>query len=941
MLTKSTEFCSVKLDINIMRKLLIVLAVLLTNFVAAQKGAVVGVVTDKEMNNEPLPFANVFIKGTTVGVTTDFDGNYALNVEEGDWTIVFSFVGYETVETPISIVAGETLVLNQLIGASEGVGLDEVVVKAAVSKEKESALLVEQKKAVVIKESIGAQRLTKVGVSNASGATTKIAGVTKSESSSAVFIRGLGDRYLSTTMNGLPIPSDDVENKNINLNLFSTAIIQNVGISKTYSTANYSDQASGSVDVISKKYAKDGFSIGLRTGANTNVLKGEIRDNFRVTQNYDDLTFGFHTKQQTLKDAITKQSWNTKTANTPMNFGISFSGGKKFFLGEKDLTVFATASHSRSFGHRQGIFKSYRSNVLNNSFTDTELYRVNMNTTGLLNIGLRINDNNKINYNSLFVNKTQENLFEQGRNGEGYVFDQDPAEYGAFVRDQNTKQTMMYINQLLGEHRFSENNRLTWAAGMNYVLSEEPNRIRNEVNIETDILPTNATPIIFTDDNTLQFSHVGDFQQRKSGQKVEDLEYNARVEDEITFANLDEDGAFKLRVGANVRHKERTFSSLFVGVKAKDVQAPDVDDLSSVFTQYNFNNRTTILRTPNPDIYLASLDVLGAYTNYDFAFGKWSGNIGVRYEFDRIDVEWQVANFSGGEPRTTKTYNTILPSLNLKYQLSEVQFVRMALSKTNTLPEFKELAPFEYVSPNGRVTKGNPNLEKSDNINVDLKWEMFPENGGLISATGFYKQIKNPINLALTRGSSGYFVFENTGEEANVYGLEFEGRKDIIDTDNSKLNLNVNLTKMWFNQDLKENFQYKGKTETNLQGASDFILNTALSYSTKSEKEFVATAAVNYSSDKIAVLGAPEDQTSSETLYNDEIIEKGFVTLDLVMSKKLSEKLSLRIQGKNLLNPAIEQTQLVRSLVDGVETDETVVSYKKGSRVNLSLTYKF
>jgi outer membrane receptor protein involved in Fe transport len=924
-----------------MRKLLIVFVILFANVISAQKGTFIGVVTDKEMNNEPLPFANVFVKGTTVGVTTDFDGNYALNVAEGEWTIVFSFIGYETVEKVVTVVADESIELNQVMGASEGVGLDEVVVKAVVSKEKESALLVEQKKSVVIKESIGAQRLTKVGVSNASGATTKIAGVAKSESSSAVYIRGLGDRYLLTTMNGLPIPSDDVENKNINLNLFSTGIIQNVAISKTYSTANYSDQASGSVDVISKRYSKNGFSVGLQSGANTNVLKVGIRDNFRVTQNYDDLTFGFHSKQHTLKNSITQQSWNTKTTNAAANFGVSFSGGKKFFLGEKDLTVFATASHSKSFNHRQGIFKSYRSNVLNNSYTDTELYQVNMNTTGLLNIGLRINENNKISYNSLFVNKTQENLFEQGRNGEGYVFDQDPAEYGAFVRDQNTKQTMMYVNQLLAEHRFSENNKLTWAAGMNYVLSEEPNRIRNEVNIETDLLPNNVTPIIFTDDNTLQFSHVGDFQQRKSGQKVEDLEYNARVQDEITFVNLDEDGAFKLRVGANVRRKERTFSSLFIGVKAKGVQAPDVDDLSSVFTQYNFNNRTTILRTPKPDIYLASLDVYGAYANYDFAFGKLSGNIGARYEFDRIDVEWDVANFSGSDPTTTKTYNTILPSLNLKYELNDVQFVRMALSKTNTLPEFKELAPFEYVSPNGRVTKGNPNLEKSDNFNLDLKWEMFPENGGLISATGFYKQIKNPINLALTRGSSGYFVFENTGDQANVYGLEFEGRKDIIDTDHSKLNLNINMTKMWFNQDLKENFQYKGKTETNLQGASDFILNTALSFSTKSEREFVATTAVNYSSDRIAVLGGPEDKASSETLYNDEIIEKGFVTLDLVISKKLSEKLSLRIRGKNLLNPAIEQTQLVRSLVNGVETDETVVSYKKGSQVTLSLAYKF
>ncbi|MDA8729183.1 carboxypeptidase-like regulatory domain-containing protein, partial [Flavicella sp.] len=583
-----------------MKKFTTVFALFLAITLNAQdKATIQGLVTDKEMNNEPLPFANVFVKGAAIGVTTDFDGNYSFSVDEGVVVVVFSFVGYQTVEVPLTVVDGESYTLNQLLGASEGITMDEVVVQAIVSKEKETALLVEQKKAVVIKESIGAQRLAKVGVSNAAGATTKIAGVTKNESSSAVFIRGLGDRYLSTTMNGLPIPSDDVENKNINLNLFSTGIIQNVGISKTYTTSNYADQASGNVDVISKRYSKNGFSIGLQTGANTNLLKGDISDNFRVTQNYDDLTFGFHSKQQTLKNAITKQSWNTQTTNAAGNFGVSLSGGKKFFLGEKDLTVFATASHSKSFSYRQGIFKSYRSNVLNNSYTDTELYRVNINTTALLNIGLKINENNKISYNSLFVNKTQENLFEQGRNGEGYVFDQDPAEYGAFVRDQNTKQTMMYVNQLLAEHRLSENNKLTWAAGMNYVLSEEPNRIRNEVNIEAADLPENVSPLIFTDDNTLQFAHVGDFQQRKSGQKVEDLEYNARIQDEMTFVNLDEDGAFKLRAGANIRHKERTFSSLFIGVRSKGVQAPDVDDLSSVFTQYNFNNRTTILRTPN------------------------------------------------------------------------------------------------------------------------------------------------------------------------------------------------------------------------------------------------------------------------------------------------------------------------------------------------------
>jgi len=203
-----------------MKKFLFITFLALSQFIAAQdKGTLKGLLTDKETNNESLPFANVQIKETSLGTTTDFDGNYSLKVSAGNHIVVFSFLGYKSIEKPFSIKAGETITINQLLSAEEGVSLDEIIVKSSSTKESASALLIDQKKAVIIKESIGAQTLAKVGVSNAANATTKISGVTKSESSGDIYIRGLGDRYLSTTMNGLPIPSDDVANKNINLNL--------------------------------------------------------------------------------------------------------------------------------------------------------------------------------------------------------------------------------------------------------------------------------------------------------------------------------------------------------------------------------------------------------------------------------------------------------------------------------------------------------------------------------------------------------------------------------------------------------------------------------------------------------------------------------------------------------------------------------------------------
>ena len=119
-----------------MRKLIIAF-VFLSQLVAAQsKGTVKGILTDAESNNEPMPFANVFIKGTTIGGTTDFDGNYSLKVDAGNYILVFSFVGYQTVEKKIVIVAGETLTINEKLSAKAGLTLDEVQITATVNKAK-------------------------------------------------------------------------------------------------------------------------------------------------------------------------------------------------------------------------------------------------------------------------------------------------------------------------------------------------------------------------------------------------------------------------------------------------------------------------------------------------------------------------------------------------------------------------------------------------------------------------------------------------------------------------------------------------------------------------------------------------------------------------------------------------------------------------------------
>ena len=172
-------FFASKLNTTEMKFKLIVTFLFITVLGFAQnKGIITGILTDKDLNNETLPFANVIIKGTSIGVTTDEVGKYSISVDAGSYTIQFSFLGYESVEEKIEVKAGETITLNKALG-SGSYQLNDVVIQNTVNREKETALLLEQKKAVEIKQSIGAQEMSRKGVSDVAGAVTKTSGITK------------------------------------------------------------------------------------------------------------------------------------------------------------------------------------------------------------------------------------------------------------------------------------------------------------------------------------------------------------------------------------------------------------------------------------------------------------------------------------------------------------------------------------------------------------------------------------------------------------------------------------------------------------------------------------------------------------------------------------------------------------------------------------------
>ena len=146
---------------------------------AQTTGTISGVLKDKNANNQPLAFANIVLKNTSISANSDIDGKYLIKVASGDYTIVFSFIGYENVEVPVTVVTGQTVTINKTIGSGNYTLQDVVVKSSNVNREKETAILLDQKKSIEIKQSIGAQEMSRKGISNVDSGLSNITGFSK------------------------------------------------------------------------------------------------------------------------------------------------------------------------------------------------------------------------------------------------------------------------------------------------------------------------------------------------------------------------------------------------------------------------------------------------------------------------------------------------------------------------------------------------------------------------------------------------------------------------------------------------------------------------------------------------------------------------------------------------------------------------------------------
>ncbi len=949
-----------------MRKFIFSLLLLTSVFLSAQEtGSIAGTLTDTEMNNEPLPFANVVIKGTTKGTTSDFDGLYEIaNLEPGTYTVVFSFLGYETVEMPnVQVEAGKVSTINVPM-ATTGVALEGVTVTTVARKDSETALLLDQKKASTLETSIGAQELIRKGAGDAATAVSKVTGISKEEGSGNVYVRGLGDRFNITTLNGLPLPSNNTSKKNIDLGIFGTSIIQSIGIDKTYNAKNYGDFGGANINIISRDYTGTGFiELGAQSGGNSEAL-GE--DQFYTTDGPN--WSGFYDSSipdNPFSNTFTT-SWDRQQSGTPINSNFSLKGGDSYYLGENTkFNFFAVGSIGNNYSIRQGVNRGSPNvgNGLPNSDFDYIKYSYKTSSTLMANAGLRLGNSHAFKYNFLLLNNSEQKL----ENYDGILDREDDApEGGGFIQRSTFDRTTLYIHQLLGDHKISDNLEVNWGGGYNYVLNVIPDRRQSTV------LPVNPS----NPDGPKSFKLVSAASENhRFYQDLEEEEISANTSVTFKFKeNEDEEFDGKLTLGYNGRFKNVSFEAVQFNYQFLDINnQPEVDirnidayfeenPLSSGLYQIRtFRGTSSTAGALDPQTFGGDQQINAAYLSLDYKLSpKFTLLAGIRGEQINQTIEWNTTFDNSGNDRNELDSFELLPSLALKYAVNDKQNLRFAASKTYTLPQFKERAPFLFQEEINTDSYGNPALKNSTNYNFDLRWELFPTSSEIVSLGVFGKLIENPINTFLVVSAANDLSYANTGDTATAFGAELELRMNILENEKEitdavleeRLSIGGNISYLNTNQELDSNKVSSEtglsaaftNTEAPLQGASDVIVNGDISYLKEfgENKNFSSTLAANYFSSRLFALGSTG---------RGHIVDEGYVTLDLISKLQLNKHIEIGLNLKNLLNPLIERVNenaegeldMDNPAIPGFLEDGpvTLLSYKKGVDFSLSFSYKF
>ncbi len=922
----------------------------------AQKGLIKGTVKDKKTGEDAIG-ATVVIEGTNIGSTTDVEGKFSIPIDPGTYNITVTYIGFTAFKfESLSVAANEEVSLAVQL-EDDSKQLQEIVIQGKADKTSENVLLVERKFSTQLTQSIGAIELSKVGASDASQGLMKVVGLSV-QGSKFVVVRGLGDRYNTSSLNSLPVASPNPDRRVLPYDIFPSDVIQNLDVVKSFTPGLYGDFTGANIDIKTKDYPEERLlEIGFNAGMNSNTtFKDFLSDPERQAD-----VFGFN-KTREIPAEIEKDNgfttqgrndfnetnyfktkWDPIKKQAPLNYGFNITTGDLIKGNISKFGYLINANYSQANLYQPGTEILLQSANSSKFDFDVDTYTFSTNTSAIGNFYFSINPKNTIRFNNLYTHLSENWV----REGKGTFFDNQRGDF-TYNRRVTYQDYELLANQLFGEHRITNKLEVKWGVSLSTASSTEPDRRQLGFDYDEGSL-----------ENGSAFLRVNDFSEN---QRIfidfddKDLAGDLAIKYTIKSIGSDDEknSIFSVKPGLSFRSKnrEQRITRFNHGpVDGYDLAYPggsDVYKTDDFFNIDRLNSQEYVVQkfVAQGDGYDASLKIIAPYLTLQAQpiVNKLNIELGGRVEL----AEQVVDNFTFFDVTEAKLESSdFIPTVTAKYNLNDQNIIRLSGSQTISRPDFKELAPFQYQRFFGGFTeRGNPDVKNGTSLNLDLRYEKYTANKGLISIGGYAKQLKDAIMPIVVIGGGTLFLIPINAGEASVYGIEFESRQNLsfISSLLNNWSLNVNGTLMTTNVTINEqdaSDQVGGVSVTissfdrPLVGASPYLINTDITYEKLGKKsDFTASLALNTFGRRIFAVGGIQGL--------GDYYEKPYLTMNLVTAYTfgLDKKWKASFSVKNLLNPTISQEQEILDANGTKVEDKEILSFKRGADVSLGISYR-
>ena len=938
-----------------MKKLLLnFIFILFTSFIYSQSGKVTGLIMDGEYD-EPMAFANVIVKGSTIGTTTDFDGKYSLDLQPGEYTLTFSFVGYQTIEvSEVLIKSDEVEQVDVTLSTNT---LDEIIITTTVRKNTESAVLDIQKKSAVMLDGLSSQGIKKAGASNIASAVKSVPGVSV-QGGKYVYVRGLGDRYTKSILNGVDIPGLDPDRNTIQMDIFPTNILENIIVIKSAAAEYPADFTGGVIDIVTRDFpTKKETSFSIGSGYNSEM---HFKNDFLIgpSEGTDFLGFDNNSRSRPINryqyipgtfenyPLLTQltSSFNPilqaerKTSKNNFNFG--FTTGNQFLVGDNDKLGY---QFSLSYRNETSFYKNRVDNRLTKDPNNSSNYNL---LTSRLSTGDEGENNIILSGLAGLVYKRENSKYKLNllhiQNGEsvGGYFNQEASQAGAGGGiEQYTKDVIQYTQR-----------------SVTNLLVNGQHNIEKGWNVDWKISPTLAT-VLDKDHRTtaFQITQEGDaiIAPSSSGypQRVWRDLFEFNLANQVNFLKKYtlKDKPAKLKFGGGMTYKFRDFELDYYIFTSTNPVVPNGQANNLLLTENIWTPETqagthlvfgNLYQSANS--YEGEQRIYSGYFSNEFELiENLKSVVGIRTELFQSYYTGQ--NQSGSQvfynEKIIDNFD-IYPSANLILSLNENSNLRSSFSKTTARPSFKEASRAQiYDAISDRLFIGNLDLKPSYIDNLDMRYEIFGDKGDIIAFSGFYKTFKDPIELTFFASAPNQLTARNLGS-AKVYGAEFEIRKplNIISDDVRKWRFSLNASLIKSSLEMFED-EYNNRLNAardgesisrtrDLQGQSPFLINSNIEFLNE-ETGFQYGLFYNVQGRTLEVVG---------TGIVPDVYTVPFHSLNFNLKKFLDDdgKSSISIKAKNILNSKKESVYESFNI-----SDEIWTSRMQGTEISIGYSLKF